>query len=209
MNQISEYHNIPEEHSLILLILLEKVSNILDLNSIPYFIDGGTLLGAVRHKNRILYDDDVDIGVLNQDFQKLLHILEKISDEKYQINILKSTDNLIKVFVPNMWVKNKITGKIIGTPTLDIFRYEVKGDKIRLYSTLDRQKFKNCYYLKSEFYPLKKIPFSVLSVYAANNPLGYLHRYYGSDCLTNCIPDFRCEGDIFEKESKSKDIIKF
>lgn len=209
MNQISSDHNIPEEHSLILQILLEKVSNILDLNSIPYFIDGGTLLGAIRNQNRIPYDDDIDIGVLNKDFHKIIPILEKISDEKYQINILKSTDNLIKVFVPNMWVKNKITNKIIGTPTLDIFRYELKGDKIRLYSTLDRQKFKNCYYLKSEFYPLNKVTFGVLRVYAVNNPLGYLYRYYSEDCLTNCIPDFRCEDDIFEKESKSKDIIKF
>lgn len=195
---------IPESHSLVLQILLEKVSNILELNNILYFIDGGTLLGSVRNKGRIPHDDDIDIGVLNKDFHKLLPILEQIKDEEYNIVIVKTTENMIKVGVPNMWVKNTITGKTIGTPTLDIFRYEIKGDIVRLYSTLDRQKFKNCYYKISEFYPLKKVPFDALSVYSANNPLGYLHRYYGNDCLVNEVVDYRCDNDVFEKESKAK-----
>jgi len=204
MSKVDIKHSIPDQHSFILQILLEKVSNILELNKILYFIDGGTLLGSVRNKGRIKHDDDIDIGVLNNDFHKLLPILEQITDEEFKINIIKSTENLIKVYVPNMWIKNTITGKIIGTPTLDIFRYEIKGDKIRLYSMLDRQKFKNCYYLKNEFYPLKKVAFDALRVYAANKPEGYLHRYYGDDCLINEVLDARCDNDIFEKESKAK-----
>lgn len=208
MNKIGAEHYIPEEHRLILLILLEKVSNILDLNKISYFIDGGSLLGSVRCGGIIPFDDDVDVGVLNKDFQKLQPILKQITDEKYEIKI-QIEEHIIKVFVPNMWVKNTTTGKVIGTPTLDIFRYDTKGEQIRLYSTLDRQKFKNCYYLKSEFYPLKKVPFGSLQVYCANNPLGYLHRYYGADCLINEVLDSRNEDDMFEKDSKIKDIIRF
>lgn len=204
MSKVDIIHSIPDQHSLALQILLEKVSNILELNKILYFIDGGSLLGSVRNAGRIKHDDDIDIGVLNNDFHKLLPILEQITDEEYKINIIKTNENLIKVFVPNMWVKNTITGKTIGTPTLDIFRYELKGDKIRLYSTVDRQKFKNCYYLKNEFYPLKKVHFDALRVYSANNPLGYLHRYYGADCLENEVLDARCDNDVFEKESKAK-----
>ena len=198
MAKIGPEHNIPDQHSEILYMLLGKVDNILGLNKIQYFIEGGTLLGSVRHKGRIPFDDDIDIGVLNKDYHKLEPILRQITDDKYKI-VVENHGNMLKVAVCDLWVKNTITGKIIGTPTLDIFRYDTNGDQIRLYSTKDRQRFKNCYFTKSEFYPLKKVEFGPLSVYSANKPENYLFRYYGSDCLVNEIMDCRSETDMRQK----------
>ncbi len=51
--------------------ILLKARDFLEANNLRYFICGGTLLGAVRHGGFIPWDDDIDVFVPREDFERL------------------------------------------------------------------------------------------------------------------------------------------
>ena len=57
--------------------ILLKVREFFEANNIHYMLCGGTLLGAVRHKGFIPWDDDIDLFVPRGDFDRLVDIVRE------------------------------------------------------------------------------------------------------------------------------------
>ncbi len=58
-----------------MLEVLEVIDGICQRHGIPYWLSGGSMLGAVRHHGFIPWDDDLDIEMLRPDFEKLIKLL--------------------------------------------------------------------------------------------------------------------------------------
>lgn len=75
--------------------ILQRVKDICDANGMELFLVGGTLMGAVRHKGFIPWDNDIDIGMMRGDFLKLKELLAR--DEELVLDYCYNYEAGLKV----------------------------------------------------------------------------------------------------------------
>ena len=82
----------------VMLEMLKLVDKICRENDIKYSLCSGTLLGAVRHKGFIPWDDDLDIRMTRDNYDKFLAVWEKLRPEGYELQNKEDTPNFPQSF---------------------------------------------------------------------------------------------------------------
>ena len=133
--------------------------------NIKYWIADGTLLGAVRHKGFIPWDDDIDICMLAEDYDNFFKIAKKEINSRYFIQNKKDDINS-----PVPWIKIRDRNSILIEKnykerelfhqgiSLDVFPMEIYSRKIKIfYKILSKLKNIEISVKENKYLFLKKI----------------------------------------------------
>jgi phosphorylcholine metabolism protein LicD len=186
-----------ERSKKVLISILELLVNKLKDSNISFFLEGGSLLGALRHNDIIPHDDDIDLGMLDIDFES--DAMAKIYDEldghdiivdnvKYDLHST-FVNGIMKFYCPCDSINEY--GQYKGNPCIDIFKYTIENDRVELFPPYFRQQFKNCYFNTDEFKPFQKIKFNKFELDIPAKSLEFLKRYYGDECLEKVRVEIR------------------
>lgn len=195
-------------------------------NNLQYWLDFGTLLGAVRHGGFIPWDDDLDIAMLRKDAEKLYEILKKDNNDNFVLQC-HSTDphyyllwnkirDLKSANVAHSYVQNRLKFKGLQ---IDIFIMDYNvNDRLKSYSwylycwLVDRPLNDNCGIWKNmrctvniSYFFIKRFILPVLrrisKIFSHNNYLSYSYGipYCNKFELTDIFPlkEICFEGHMF------------
>lgn len=106
--------------------MLKDIEAVCKKNNIRCFLDYGTLLGAVRHKDFIPWDDDIDLVVLREDYSSLIKACKKELPETYQVVEYTDFNGFFYDFISRIEIK----GSFLHLPTETDEIYENKNNRV-------------------------------------------------------------------------------
>lgn len=163
--------------------MLKEFVQICQENNIYYWCVGGTLIGAVRHNGWIPHDADIDVAMLEKDYNKLQPIIQKKLSSRFWFQDKKTdihyNDTCGKIrYLDAYYCDYKLQNWHNGL-TLDIFVFKEENNMIIPLVKDYEFKILN----KSIIFPLKKLSFEGMSVYVPNQ-----YKKYCTDVWGSCPP---------------------
>lgn len=179
--------------------MLVKFDRICEENNLIYFLDSGTALGAVRHQGFIPWDDDVDVAMPREDYNRLLEIGEKGLPDNLFVQTYKNDPNYMcpfgKIrlgdsFFPDIDVeKMKYQGIYIDVFPFDKLPKNTYSAKTRI--RISRFLWFICVFSRRD-YPGKNVFLQILSFLAhrlSNSGKLKLYKLYDDYCTRYNLKD--------------------
>lgn len=172
--------------------LLRKCIKFLEKHNIIYWAIGGTMLGAIRDKGMIPWDDDSDIAMSKQEAEKLLTMKNELDD--IDIGIAEWFGGY-KLYDK----KGKNIGHKYKYPFVDIFVMITNENGDYIYENEYTRYLWSDIYIYDELFPLKKYKFEDFYIYSMNNPYPMLNK---------CFEGWNIKGAKNYDHMKEKKLIK-
>lgn len=115
-----------------------EVKRICEKNNISFFLDCGSMLGAVRHSGFIPWDDDMDIGFLREDYDKFIDVAPKELGNEFYLLTWDNNDEYpqpyAKLCLKDTIYQEKIAGNTNNKDNgifVDLFPYDnISNNKV-------------------------------------------------------------------------------
>lgn len=118
-----------------LLDILKWFHKICIENGLRYYALGGTMLGAIRHRGFIPWDDDIDIGMPRKDYEKFIVLCTNLQDERFFVETVNSPQKdyfygYTKIYDKSTTLIEKTRKNIKRGIYIDLFPLDGAGNSI-------------------------------------------------------------------------------
>ena len=154
-----------EELKTIQLDLLQKTVDFCENNGLRYFLCGGTLIGAIRHKGYIPWDDDIDIAMPRPDYDRFVKTFNRPQNYYQVVNLDTNPDYaccFAKVYDNRTILKELHYQGIFFGVYIDVFPADGVNDATQISKIKLLRKFLNT---KRFFYYYRTFPKKIINTF--------------------------------------------